>query len=85
MAATLNGPLPWRTSSASAGKGACVEVAPEWRTATASAGGGCVEVAPVLDAVLVRHSKDPDGPVLLYTGPEWDAFIAGAKLGEFDF
>jgi Domain of unknown function (DUF397) len=34
--------------------------------------------------VVVRHSKDPDGPKLLFTLDEWRAFISGAKIGEFD-
>jgi hypothetical protein len=34
--------------------------------------------------VAVRDSKDPDGPALIFTPAEWDAFIIGAKEGEFD-
>jgi hypothetical protein len=34
--------------------------------------------------IAVRDSKDPDGPVLLYTPREWDAFLDGVKRGEFD-
>jgi len=34
--------------------------------------------------VALRHSKDPDGSVLIYTRREWDAFVRGAKAGEFD-
>lgn len=61
-----------------------------WRTSTrsGSGGGNCVEVGPVLDGsgrVAVRHSKDPGGQVIVYTRAEWEAFIAGAKDGEFDF
>lgn len=55
-----------------------------WQTATASAGGDCVEVAPTDGAIAVRDSKDPAGPVLLYTPTEWRAFLDGAKRGEFD-
>ena len=44
----------------------------------------CVEVAFVDDAIAVRNSKDPAGPVLVFTRGEWDAFVAGAKDGEFD-
>jgi hypothetical protein len=44
----------------------------------------CVEVAFVDDAIAVRDSKLPDGPVLLFTQEEWDAFVGGAKDGEFD-
>ena len=44
----------------------------------------CVEVAFVGAAIAVRDSKDPAGPVLLFTQGEWDAFVGGAKDGEFD-
>jgi len=44
----------------------------------------CVEVAFVVAEVLLRDSKDPDGPVLHFTPQEWAAFIAGAKDGQFD-
>ncbi|GAA0398024.1 DUF397 domain-containing protein [Acrocarpospora corrugata] len=45
--------------------------------------GECVEVA-VVSAILVRDSKDPDGPVLSFTPGEWAAFCAGVRDGEFD-
>jgi Domain of unknown function (DUF397) len=44
----------------------------------------CVEIAFVDNAIAMRDSKHPDGPVLLFTAEEWDAFVAGAKDGEFD-
>ena len=44
----------------------------------------CVEIAFVDDAIAMRDSKHPDGPVLLFTQAEWDAFVLGAKDGEFD-
>lgn len=57
----------------------------QWRKATASQGNGeCVEVAFVPNAVAMRDSKDPQGPVLAFTPKEWDAFLSGAKDGEFD-
>lgn len=61
-----------------------VEVA-MWRKARASNDAGyCVEVAFAEDSeVWVRDSKDPDGPVLTFTLPEWDAFLAGILNGEF--
>ncbi len=49
-----------------------------------SQGGNCVEVAFHGDGVLVRDSKNPSGPTLVFTRNEWDAFVAGAKDGEFD-
>jgi len=33
---------------------------------------------------MVTHSKQPGGPVLSYTLQEFDAFLDGAKKGEFD-
>jgi hypothetical protein len=44
----------------------------------------CVEVAFVEEAIAVRDSKNPTGPVLIFTADEWDAFVGGAKDGEFD-
>ncbi len=57
-----------------------------WRKSSRSGGqGNCVEVAVLGDgAVAVRDSKDPSGAVLVFTPAEWDAFIGGAKDGEFD-
>jgi Domain of unknown function (DUF397) len=58
-----------------------------WRKSTFSnMNGNCVEVSHLPpDRVGVRDTKDKDiGPVLIFTGAEWDAFIAGAKEGQFD-
>jgi hypothetical protein len=44
----------------------------------------CVEVAFVGEAIAVRDSKSPEGPALIFTPAEWDAFVGGAKDGEFD-
>lgn len=56
-----------------------------WYKATASDNGNqCVEVFQEDDAVSVRHSMDPNGPALRFTPGEWDAFVSGAKVGEFD-
>lgn len=54
-----------------------------WRKSTRSGTNGCVEVAFVEDKVAVRDSKDRGGPVLLFTAHEWEAFIGGARDGEF--
>jgi hypothetical protein len=48
------------------------------------ANGACVEIASAVGKVVMRDSKDPDGPVLLYTPGEFKAFIQGARNGEFD-
>lgn len=60
-----------------------------WRKSTRSGPwtDNCVEVAFVEDGdivALVRDSKNPTGPVLGYTKGEWQAFLDGAKDGEFD-
>ncbi|MFD7580963.1 DUF397 domain-containing protein [Kitasatospora sp. NPDC059817] len=34
--------------------------------------------------VVVRNGADRDGPLLVYTPGEWEAFQAGAADGEFD-
>jgi len=34
--------------------------------------------------VAMRQSSQPDGTVLVFTPGEWDAFVAGARDGEFD-
>ena len=45
----------------------------------------CVEVASLRDGEIgVRDSKDPKGPVLRFTSPEWHAFLGGVRNGEFD-
>jgi hypothetical protein len=58
-----------------------------WRKASYSTtnGGGCVEVATDLpELVAVRDSKDPDGPVLVFTPADWQDFIADLKAGRHD-
>jgi hypothetical protein len=48
-------------------------------------GGNCVEVA-FLDGgeIAMRNSRFTEGSVLIFTRPEWDAFLCGARDGEFD-
>jgi len=55
-----------------------------WRKSSHSGSNGCVEVAHGGDQVAVRDSKDPSGPMLLFTRLEWRAFLAGVRDGEFD-
>ena len=48
-------------------------------------GGNCVQVAFLADGqVAVRNSRHADGPALVFTGAEWDAFLRGACGGEFN-
>jgi Domain of unknown function (DUF397) len=47
--------------------------------------GTCVELAGLPGGeIAVRNSRHPDSPALIYTPAEMDAFIRGAKDGEFD-
>ena len=46
--------------------------------------GQCVQVASAAAGVAMRDSKDPDGPILLYTRTEFKAFLDGARNGDFD-
>ena len=57
-----------------------------WRKSTRSGPNcdNCVEVSFVPGAIAVRDSKNPTGPVLIFTPAEWDAFVGGTKGGEFD-
>jgi hypothetical protein len=44
-----------------------------------------VEVASLPDGTVgLRNSRHPGGPVLSFTPDEWQAFLGGARLGEFD-
>jgi hypothetical protein len=57
-----------------------------WRKASFSADqGACVELAPLPDGrVAVRNSNHPDAGTVLFTRREMDAWVQGAKAGEFD-
>ena len=57
-----------------------------WRKSQASnPSGSCVEIAALDDGgVAMRNSRHPSGPALIYTRAEIEAFLTGAKNGEFD-
>ncbi len=75
MATHEPGGIVWRTSSYTGSGSACVEVG--WHTSSYSyESGGCVEVAPAPDAVLVRDSKDRDGPALAVPTTVWRTFLS---------
>lgn len=72
--------VTWRKSSYSGGNGGgCVEVG-IWRKSSHS-GGNCVEVgAPAgVDRVLVRDTKDRQGPALALTPQVWRRFAERVK------
>ncbi len=47
-------------------------------------GGSCVELRRNGEIIELRDSKHADGPTLRFTNAELDAFLDGAKNGEFD-
>jgi hypothetical protein len=57
-----------------------------WRkSARSSAQGNCVELARLSGSeVAVRNSRHPEGPALVFTDAELDAFLGGVKDGDFD-
>ncbi len=57
-----------------------------WRKSRRSnSQGNCVELAVLPAGVIaVRNSRHPGGPALIYTRAEIDAFIKGARDGDFD-
>jgi Domain of unknown function (DUF397) len=70
--------VAWRKSSYRAESGGCVEVG--WPTSSSyrANGGACLKVAPAPARVLVRDSKDPDGPALAVPAGTWWAFLPSA-------
>jgi hypothetical protein len=56
----------------------------QWRLVHSPEGAG-IELARLADGqVAVRNAADPDGPALIYTRAEIEAFIGGAQDGDFD-
>jgi hypothetical protein len=55
-----------------------------WRKSSYSGVNGCVEVAFVDGHIMIRDSKDQQGPILVFTPTEWTAFLSGVRSGEFD-
>jgi Domain of unknown function (DUF397) len=63
-----------------------LDAAPAWiKSSLSFANGNCVEVASLAGGEIgVRNSRDRGGPILRFTLDEWDAFLGGARNGEFD-
>jgi hypothetical protein len=55
-----------------------------WYKAGRSGSDNCVEVAAIDGMIVIRNSREPDGPTLEYTRDEWRAFVDGARDGDFD-
>lgn len=55
---------------------------PDWRKSSYSgaSGGDCLEVADGHpNAIPVRDSKNPTGPMLVFRAAAWSAFVADLK------
>lgn len=56
-----------------------------WRVSQRCNGGACVRVADAGPTIFLGDTKDPSGPVLAYSRPQWQALIAQIKRGDLDF
>ena len=64
--------LPWRKSTYSGENGGCVEIATLPGNRAESDG---VQVTTRTRAVALRDSKNPAGPILMFTPEDWRAFL----------
>jgi hypothetical protein len=56
-----------------------------WQKSSFSGTSNCVEMAQLPNGeIALRSSRDPNGPALIYTRSEIDAFLQGARNGDFD-
>ncbi|MGC0421393.1 DUF397 domain-containing protein [Embleya sp. AB8] len=70
----------WVKSSYSGAEGGqCVETAWVKSTHSSGEGGQCVETATTTEAVYVRDSKQPIGPVLAMSSDAWSRFIGATS------
>lgn len=56
----------------------------DWRISRTCDGGACVGVARRGEYVFIGNTSNSDSPVSKFTVNEWQQFLAGAKLGDFD-
>lgn len=59
----------------------------KWRKSSHSQGGGvgeCVEVATAANAAMIRDSKDPQGPHLIFARGQLRDLISDVKAGRYD-
>ncbi|HKT01523.1 MAG TPA: DUF397 domain-containing protein [Rugosimonospora sp.] len=54
------------------------------KSAASGDGNSCVEAQVMVTGVNLRDSKGRTGPVLSFDTEQWEAFLAGARGGEFN-
>jgi len=57
---------------------------PAWHVSRTCDGGQCIGVAREGDIILIGNASNPNAPIGAFTIAEWQQFLAGAKLGDFD-
>jgi hypothetical protein len=72
--------LCWNRFSAEGGAGMNLDPKLNWQRPTGCETSACVQTARDEGFVHVRHSKQPDGPILTFTHEEWSAHIRGILL-----
>ncbi len=55
-----------------------------WRKSSfsADAHGNCVEAGVADQIIVVRDSKDPNGPILRFTRTEWELFLHAIRVAK---
>jgi uncharacterized protein DUF397 len=80
--------VPYANATAQTGAEMAIKLGstPAWMKSSRSTGNGaCVEVkSPALESVVVRDSKDPQGPVLTFSPQAWSSFVTDVDRGSFN-
>jgi Domain of unknown function (DUF397) len=54
-----------------------------WRRSSRCEAGACIEMAHSGTQILVRDSKIPDSPRLVFGEMQWDSFVVAVRRGDF--
>jgi hypothetical protein len=82
---SLSGPIPPVPADCDGVSAVDLQGARWLKSRRSNSQGNCVEIAELPgDRIAMRNSRHPEGPALIYTRPEIEALILGAKDGEFD-
>jgi predicted secreted Zn-dependent protease len=56
----------------------------DWRISRTCEGGACIGVARQGEFVFIGNTSDPKASLSIFTTDEWQHFLAGVRLGDFD-